>query len=240
MVNKEETMKRLAIFSLSLLAIIFVSLFADTHRIEAVIIYDNGVPDLIAGSPSDFAVPQQTGDDFTLNANANIITDIHWWGFYFQPPPQTDDFTIRIFNIDSVSGNPETTPSVYNNNVGTVTRTDTLTQITGYGFEVFQYSLDVDPISLTSGTPYLLSIVNSTGVAGESNKLWFWANSNSSSGNALIRFNDGEAFSQLLPLSEMAFNLTEQPVTPIPEPATILLLGSGLLGLIGLRKKLRN
>jgi len=229
-------MKRLLIFSLSLLVVIVVSLSTDTQRVEAGVIYDNGGPDLQNGIFSDFAAipPQQVGDDFVLSPGANVITDIHWWGGYDTSVPANDVFSIRLFNI--TSGSPDTNPS-YSTIIGGVTHFDTGNKILAgslSGFEVFEYAVDVAPISLIAGTPYLLSIVNGSGIADT----WFWATTSLPDiSSASVRSSDGNAWTTILPEAEMAFNFTS---TPIPEPSTLLLFGVGLVGVGLLRRRFKK
>jgi hypothetical protein len=222
-------MKRLVVLLFSLLAVIFVWLSVVTHTVDAAIIYDNGSPDLVDAVASDFIYPQQAGDDFVLNAGANVITDIHWWGLYFAQFPDNDAFSLRIFNI--TAGVADTIP-FYSNNVGAVTRVDTGNTLISVGLEVFEYSVDVSPISLSPGTPYLLSIVNDSVVPNS----WFWALSQESGGNLFYRINDGAAWSN--DFLETAFNLTGP--SSVPEPSTLLLLGAGLAGVGLMRRRFKK
>ena len=82
-------MKRLAIF-FSLLAVIVAALLAFTNTAGAAV-YDNGGPDYGSATLSDFTVMQEIGDDFILDASANV-TDFHWWGGYFIPPAQLSHY----------------------------------------------------------------------------------------------------------------------------------------------------
>lgn len=232
-------MTKSAMFLLSLLAVIFVSVPAFTDTAGAAVIYNNGGPDYQDGYASDFGFPSsaQAGEDFTLNTGAAVITDIHWWGFYFdrtvavQVPPN-DDFTIRIFDV--VSGVPAINP-FYDNHVGNnIARTSTGNTT---GNLVFEYSVDVSPISLAPGASYLLSIVNnSTQSGGGGYGNWFWATSQI--GDHFYRFDDGNPWGDSN--FDLAFELTGPSPQPVPEPSMFLLVGAGLLGLGLLRRRIKG
>ncbi len=227
------------------LALIFASLTLVIGFTDAAI-YDNGDPDLQAGIQSDFGggivITQEAGDDFVLSAGGDVITDIHWWGIYLpanplSPPsvPSSDDFSIRIFNI--TSGVPDTSP-FYSNDTAAVTRIDA--NLNFDSIDVFEYSVDVSPISLSPGTPYLLSIVNNTAP-----DIWYWLTSQQS-GDAVVRLNDTGPWSPLssvdpgtFPIgAELAFTLPGP--SSVPEPSTFLLFGAGLAGVGIMRRKLRK
>lgn len=63
-------MKRLAIF-FSLLAVIGAAMLAFTNTAGAAV-YDNGGPDYGSATLSDFTAMQEIGDDFILDASANV------------------------------------------------------------------------------------------------------------------------------------------------------------------------
>jgi hypothetical protein len=65
---------------------------------RSVTIWDNGMPDLNGGAPSDSASSIQRGDDFSLAMTATA-QQIQWWGFYGSAVAPADDFTISIFTI---------------------------------------------------------------------------------------------------------------------------------------------
>jgi hypothetical protein len=191
-------------------------------------IYDNGVPDLQNAYMSDFGWPLQRGDNFVLTSGSNVITDIHWWGVYYPSGlSEQDNFTIRIFNFEN-SGGPDA-DFFYENIVGNVNRTDTGSIIAG-SLKMYEYAVDIQPLTLTPGDSYLLSIINNAGTSGI---YWNWASI--SDGPSYFRDLDGTSWGYYQAVG-MAFNLTG-PTEPIPEPTTIVLLGSGLIGLAGYGRK---
>src|SRR4030095_792418 len=112
---------------------------------------------------------QFSADDFVLNPNANVITDIHWTGLYAltNTPQAVDNFTIQFFA--DVAGAPAITPSL-TLAIGNPGRTDTGVN-TSFGSDIFAYSVDVAPITLAPNTKFWISIFNDTSVDTDDN--WF-------------------------------------------------------------------
>ncbi|MDX9971886.1 MAG: PEP-CTERM sorting domain-containing protein [FCB group bacterium] len=182
------------------------------------VIYDNGPSDYYSiwySDPSyaEFLVAQ----DFVLGSGASEITDIHWWGSYGSSnTPAADDFTVTIYDTAAAAALPGAV--VYSNHVGSVSRT--FVQRVGL-FNFYAFSLDLDPISLTAGAQYWLEIQNDT-----DGHTWGWCQTTPFGTHG--QYIEGSWFSLE---GEMAFNLTNDGKTVVPEPASVALVGLGLAGL---------
>lgn len=225
--------------------------------------YDNGPPDYTEGAfPSDFDYPGQEASQFTLETDTSV-TDVHWFGVYYgsevsevapqETPPESDDFTIRFFNVDELYlgagtwGDIAKTTPFYEHNVGDVDRSDTgdtVPELEGSGvLDVYEYSTFINTVDLTGDTSYFLSIVNNTIEESETSPEfhWAWQPSSENNGPANYRSIDGDAWNYDEAISH-SFSLTSTDLIPtgtppIPEPATAVL---GLLGIAAVGLHLRR
>ena len=225
---------------ISVLLAMFAAVAYIAQPTNADIIYGDGSPDLDGayGYDSELAnadrFDQQISSEFVLGG-ASTITDVHWWGFYAADTTTDliaiDDFSIRIF-ADTGSG-PEVNPTLLDINVGSVSRVDT-GLASSFGGNIFSYSVDIAPVALTTGTTYHISIVNHT--VGDLDD-WVWA---LTGGSTAVWERDFDGESWVGPYNdEMAFYLTNDNA-PIPEPATLSLLGMGVVGLIARSRRSKS
>ncbi len=226
-----------------------VTLFAFTSKASATVIIGNGAPDLRNGVLSDFqqSYGQVVGDDFTLSLQSTI-TGLEFWGLYYNysnwtnNPPNPDDFTIRFHEFDNGDPLEAYLLGIHLGAPDAIESTgDTLNCCTE--LDIYKYTYDGLSIDLDAGT-YLLSVIDDT-VEPDVNGYWHWVSANDS-GPTWWRREDSQPVGQESTVNwvegsifqgDRAFNMT---IEPVPEPTTMLLLGSGLIGLAGFRKKFKK
>lgn len=203
--------------ALSVTALAFTCASAATTATASVIYDNNAVPTTGGYSDSDRFGGIYGAHTFTLLPGANTITGFIWSGFYDAGTlPPSDQFTIEIY-ADS-GGVPDLAP-LHTFAVGNaVNRTDLGMSLNGRPNQ--GYSASIAPLTLTPGNVYWLSIFNNSGPGLADD--WAWAMQNVG-GTAAYRFGATSAWSNST--ARQDFQIIG---TPVPEPTSMLLLGSGV------------
>jgi PEP-CTERM motif len=166
-------------------------------------------------------------DNFTLGAGGTI-NDVQWYGEYFNPPVQGPilDFTVAFY-ADS-GGVPGTT--LFTETVSGTANETFLTTVNG--FPVYTYDLSINPFVAAAGTQYWVSVEPTLFFPPQ----WGWSSGTGGDGAGYQCF-FGACSSSGIP--DLAFTLNGSTTSGVPEPGSLLMLGSGLLGLAGfVRRKL--
>jgi hypothetical protein len=190
-------------------------------------LFTTGGPNNQQWRNSDLSKPSEAADDFMLGSDG-FVTGVQWYGSYlfFPSQPQPDDFTIHFYADDA--GLPMNDPFHTATFTGAVDRT--FTGIVAPGdFQMFEYSVDIDPLFLSAGTKYWLSIANDTSATSAPGSTWAWAYATGGTTHAWR----GPTTTGPIPWTpfgskNLSFTLTGT-TSLVAEPTSLLLLGIGLL-----------
>jgi len=193
------------------------------RRGEAQVIYDNGVPDEVDGRT--VSPPYSVADNFTLSSAATVGS-FQWYAVLTGSDGAATASASYDWNILSdVAGAPGTVLLSGTAAGQTGTKTTYLPQ----GFFTYYFDTPVGSLPLGAGT-YWLAIGSFSSPAS----LGYWATS-SQQGDA-VQSGDGGA--TYLPTGqEMAFTISGTATTTTPEPGSIVLLATGLMGVLGVDRR---
>ncbi len=221
---------------ISLLGIVSTGFVLSMVSASAATIYENPA-DVTGGGSSDLDAAAIQADDFSLTSPDLTIRSIYWRGFLSSVGGantyEVDNFTLRIYADSSgPSGSP-----LHEFSVGSaVNRTDTGLNLGSV--DVYDYSADITPTTLTAGVTYWLSIFNDTTTDTDDN--WGWMRSNSApfAGNNYYSTDEGASWIPGgIAARGFAFRLDDAPVSAVPVPAAVWLMGSALAGLLGFSRR---
>ena len=164
----------------------------------------------------------QVWDNFTLGSQVTV-TNVAWTGWILPDFGIINGFTIGFY-ADSVDG-PFHTPGalIYSAQIAGDANEARVGVHNAYG--IFDFNALV-VFSASAGTQYWISIV-----ANPQSATWGWANSN---GGDFSLFEDDQNGARGPVGTDVAFTLSNAST---PEPSSLVLAGSGVLGLVGMARR---
>jgi hypothetical protein len=168
----------------------------------------------------------QSYDNFSLGS-AGTLTEVQWVGGYYNPQSLGP---IMSWNVGFYANNAGQPGGLISSFTIAGNGSESFLQLDALGDPTYLYTATVN-FAAGAGTTYWLSVVPSLAFPPQ----WGWTSSSTGDGISYTDFAGVRSQNS----TDLAFALYETQQTTVPEPGSLMLLGTGIIGIAGvIRRKI--